>query len=416
MLQDIGIDEKEASLLFHKHPALKVASFESIKCRILSLRSIGIDALALSKLVLKSPDLLTAAEVDSLVNFIDNNFKGEIQSAQLERLLASTDPRFFTGFDRKVMLLLHHGIPREKLAYVLNNVSLSKAICLRSYEDLNSTFTYLKPYSGMDIIAKCPLILNYKFKALLVPRIEFWKELSGGDVNATGTMFLKLPAILKYSLEHAQDHVKCLQSVAGLTDSEIFKVFYIYPNIISASRKRKLVPRIELLKKCGLHPNDIFKFLTRAPLFLGLGDGNVLCKLSFLIKLGYKYQTKDFAMAMGSVTRTSCENFQKVISLFLSYGFSCEEIVMMSTKHPQILQYKCGSLEEKVEYLVEDMGREVRELLSFPAFLGYKLDDRIKRRYEEKKGVRGEGLSINKLLTVSAETFSRKGNLSESKV
>uniref|UniRef100_A0A7N0TIC4 Uncharacterized protein n=1 Tax=Kalanchoe fedtschenkoi TaxID=63787 RepID=A0A7N0TIC4_KALFE len=406
LLQDIGINDKETALLLEKHPALNFTPFQSVKLRIMSLRSIGVDGLALSRLIMKLPDLLTADEVDSLVTFVANNLMGEIQSTQLEKLLASTEPRFLAGFDRKVKLLLHHGVPREKLAYVLNTVSLSKALCLRSYEEIDSTFTYLKPYGGADIIVKCPLILNYEFGTQLLPRINFWKDLSGGDVDATGAMFRKLPAILKYSLDHGQDHVRCLRSTAGLTDSEIFKLFLIYPNTISASRERKLVPRIEFLQECGLDTNGIFKFLTRAPLFLGLADVNVLCKLTVLVKLGYKYRTKEFAMAMASATRTSCDNLQKVIGLFLSYGLLYEEILVMSKKHPQILQYSYSSLDKKLEYLIEDMGREVRELLSFPAFLGYKLDDRIKSRYEEKKETRGEGMSINKLLTVSAESFS----------
>ena len=65
----------------------------------------------------------------------------------------------------------------------------------------------------------------------------------------------------------------------------------------------------------------------------------------------------------------------------MSYGLSSEDIFSMSKKHPQILQYNPSSLEEKMEYLIEEMGREVSELLTFPAFLGYKLDDRIKHRY-----------------------------------
>ncbi|TQD85896.1 hypothetical protein C1H46_028596 [Malus baccata] len=111
---------------------------------------------------------------------------------------------------------------------------------------------------------------------------------------------------------------------------------------------------------------------------------------------------------MGSATRTSCDNLQKVVGLFLSYGLSCSDIVVMSTKHPQILQYSHAALEKKMEYLINGMGREVGELLNFPAFLGYKLDDRIKARYELRKKVLGEGMSLNKLLTVSSERFSTK--------
>uniref|UniRef100_A0A2N9IUY7 Uncharacterized protein n=1 Tax=Fagus sylvatica TaxID=28930 RepID=A0A2N9IUY7_FAGSY len=61
-----------------------------------------------------------------------------------------------------------------------------------------------------------------------------------------------------------------------------------------------------------------------------------------------------------------------------------------------------------MEYLIEDMGRDIGELLAFPAFLGYKLDERIKARYEAKKKITGEGMSLNKLLTVSTLRFSTK--------
>lgn len=108
---------------------------------------------------------------------------------------------------------------------------------------------------------------------------------------------------------------------------------------------------------------------------------------------------------MGAVTRTGCGNMQKVIGVFLSYGLSFADILAMSKKHPQILQYNHSSLEEKMEYLIGEMDREVGELLAFPAFLGYKLDDRIKHRYEVKRKTLGEGMSINKLLCVSAERF-----------
>jgi hypothetical protein len=128
-------------------------------------------------------------------------------------------------------------------------------------------------------------------------------------------------------------------------------------------------------------------------------------KLVVLVKIGYENETKELAAAMGAASRTSCENLQNVIGLFLSYGLTYADILAMSKKHPQILQYKCGALEEKLEFLIEEMGRGVRELLSFPAFLGYNLDERIKHRYEVKKLTTGEGMSINKLLSVSDDRF-----------
>ncbi|KAF8008353.1 hypothetical protein BT93_K2126 [Corymbia citriodora subsp. variegata] len=80
----------------------------------------------------------------------------------------------------------------------------------------------------------------------------------------------------------------------------------------------------------------------------------------------------------------------------------------MSKKHPQRLEFNTDSLEEKVEYLVGEMGCNLDEQLDFLAFLDYKLDSRIKHRYEGKKKIIGEGMLLNKQLNVLSERFAEK--------
>ncbi|TYI85499.1 hypothetical protein E1A91_D04G000500v1 [Gossypium mustelinum] len=407
VFREIGLNEKETNLLLGKNPTLRSTSLDRIRARVLALQSVGINGFALYRLVIKCPSVLIAEEIDPVISFVRDDLEGKVEAAQLERLFITTEARFLLGFAQKVKLLLHHEVPQEKIAHVLNNANLNKAICCKSVEELERTIAFLKPYHGIEIIVRRPAILNYDLDSQLIPKIRFLEELSGGDANATGTVLRKLPAILSYSLEHMESHVDFMKSYVGLDDREIFKIILVFPNVVSASKERKLRPRIEFLKQCGLNSNDIFKFLTRAPLFVALSfEDNLAHKLGFLVKIGYEYRTKELAVALGAVTRTSCENMQKVIGLFLSYGLSCEDIFYMSKKHPQILQYNPGSLEEKMEYLTEEMGRDVSELLTFPAFLGYKLDDRIKHRYEVKKKTAGTGMFLNKLLSESADRFS----------
>ncbi|KAL2550840.1 plastid transcriptionally active 15 [Forsythia ovata] len=351
LFQEIGFNETDTEALLDTHPALRFTPFESIRSRIHSFQSVGVSGLSLSRLIVKRPDVLTAQEIEALLYFLINDddldLNGKIEPAQLERLLNSTDPRFLVGLEKKVKLLLHFGIPQEKLVHVLNTVNLTKALCLKSFEEMERMLHFLNRFGGVSLILRRPAILNYDLEAQLAPRIKFLLELSGGDEKATGT--------------------------------------------------------------CGLNSQDIFKFLIKAPLFLSLSFAeNLACKLVFLVKIGYENRTKELAMAMGAVTRTSCKNLQENIGVFLNYGLTCEDILEMSKKHPQVLQYNHDSLEEKMDYLIEEMGREVKELLAFPAFLGYKLDGRIKHRYEVKKKILGEGMSINKLLSVSAARFSMK--------
>ncbi|KAG8390456.1 hypothetical protein BUALT_Bualt01G0085200 [Buddleja alternifolia] len=413
LFQEIGFNEKDTEAILDTNSALRFTPFESIRSRIQSLQFAGVNGLALSKLIVKRPHVLTSREIDSLLCFVVNycnlELKGKIEPAQIERLLNATDPGFLVGFEMKVRLLLTFGIPKEKLVHVLNTVNLTKALCLKSFEEMDRMLAFLNRFGGVDLILRRPAILNYDLETQLMPRIGFILELSGGDETATATVLRKFPFVLAYSVDHLNDHVEFLNSHVGLSYEEIFKIILVYPGLFSASKKRKLHPRIDFLKDCGLSPHDVFKFLIKAPLFLSLSfEENLAHKLVFLMKIGYENRTKELAMAMGAVTRCSCKNLQEVIGVYLNYGLTCEDILDMSKKHPQVLQYNHESLEEKLDYLIEEMGREVGELLSFPAFLGYKLDGRIKHRYEVKKKILGEGMSINKLLSVSAARFSKK--------
>lgn len=417
ILLEVGIEEKGVKLLLENHPGLNSTPFETIRARIQSLEDIGFDGLALSKLIVKRPDVLTAKEMDSFTNYLCNKLKGYVELIQLQRLFNTTEPRFLVGFEEKVGVLVHHGLPEDQIVYVLNNVKINKAFCLKSREEIERMVTYLNRFGGVEFILRRPAVLNYDLDTQIIPRIAFLLELSGGNEDAITTVLNKLPFILAYTVEHLKDHVEFLISFAGLTDQEIFRIILVYPNVFSASKDRKLKPRIEFLKECGLSSNDIFKFLIKAPLFVSLSfEGNLAHKLVLLVKIGYTNNTKELAMAMGAVTRTSYKNMQAVISLFLNYGLTCEDILAMGKKHPQILQYNHKSLDEKMEYLVEDMGREVGELLAFPAFLGYQLDGRIKHRYEVTKHKLGEGMSLNKLLSVSTESFSTKKKKKKSPV
>ncbi|KAL1550645.1 transcription termination factor MTERF8, chloroplastic [Salvia divinorum] len=413
LLQEMGFSEKETDAIMDANAALRLTPFETIRSRIQFLQSAGLYGATLSRLISKRPDLLTAEEINGVLSLIavngDLELKGKIEPAQVERLFNATDPRFMVGFERKVQLLLEFGVPNEKLARVLNNVNLTKALCLRSLQELERMLAFLQRFGGPELILRRPAILNYDLDAQLIPRVGFILELSGGDEAATSTVLHKFPFVLAYTVDHLKDHVQFLNSYAELSYEEIFKIVLVYPGLFSASRKRKLQPRIDFLKQCGLSPQDLYKFLMKAPLFLSLSfEENLANKLVFMVKIGYRNRTKELAMAMGAVTRCSCKNLQEVIGVFLNYGLTCEDILDMSKKHPQVLQYNHESLEEKLDYLTEEMGREVGELLSFPAFLGYKLDGRIKHRYEEKRKTLGEGMSINKLLSVSVATFSTK--------
>ncbi|XP_074583611.1 transcription termination factor MTERF8, chloroplastic-like [Curcuma longa] len=402
-LRELHLDENEAEALLLAHPELDLAPLPSLRGRVLALRSLGISGLELSRTVARRPDVLSQPEFGPFLDFALHELKG-IEPAKLEQILTGIPLQFLEGIVGGSTMLLDHGVPSEKLGHVLNHVHVRKVFCERPLRDLEQTVLFLKQYGWPELVLRRPMLLNLDLHSQLIPRVEFLIELGGGDAAAVRVLLSKLPALLSYTVEHYESHLVFWRSV-GISNEELFKIAMVYPKIFSVSKERKLEPRIEFLKQCNMDAVDIFKFLVKAPLFMSLSfEENLSKKLNFLAKIGYKHRTRELAWAFGATTRTSCENMQRLIGLFLSYGFSCEDIVAMSKKHPQVLQYNHESLEKKMEFLVEEMERDIRELLVFPAFLGYKLDERIKRRYATKKKIGGKEMPLT-LLSLSTERF-----------
>lgn len=407
LLHELGLAETQIDLLLQNYPQLDSSPPQSLHRRIAQLQSLKLTGPALHRTIARCPAILTSPELDPFLDFIHRAVTG-LDPDKLERMLVSANPQILAEFISKCQLLLDHGLPEEKLGHIINNVNVGKVFGGMPLQELEEMLLFLQCFGWPDIVLRRSAILNLDLHAQLVPRVEFLIELADGDEAAAKLLIGKLPGILAYTVEHHLSHLQFWRSV-GLSKEQVFKIALVYPNVFSVSRDRKLKPRVEFLMQCDLNAEDIFKFLIKAPTFLSLSyEKNLSKKLCFLIKIGYKHRTRELAAAVGAATRTSCENMQLVVAMFLSYGFSCEDLLTMSKKHPQVLQYSHESLEKKMEFLIVEMERDIGELMAFPAFLGYKLDDRIKHRYEAKKEVRGKGMSLNKLLSVSTKRFDLK--------
>ncbi|KAL5075276.1 hypothetical protein RYX36_014260 [Vicia faba] len=362
LFQEIGISFEESESLLSNASELSSIQLDSLHGRILLLQSLGLDRVSINQLVTKQLIVLTSNEIDPLLSFLKNELHGQLKQAKVKLVLSKK----LSDFPHKVQLLLDRGIAGDKIVHVLNKVDLSKAICHRSMEELERVISFLKPFGGVDLIVRYPAILNYDFDCQLKPRIRVLTELSGGDEKSVGKVLNKFPIILNYRAEHIEEHIEFLRSFVELDDQQIFKIVLVFPAIFTSSRERKLRPRIQFLKDCGLDSCEIFMFLINAPVFLAISfRENLAYRLVFLVKLGYEYRTKELPVAMGISSRVACENMQKTVSVLLNYGLSPEDIFAMTKKKPRILQYNHAALEKKMKYLTEEMDHDIKKLLGF---------------------------------------------------
>ncbi|KAG1354072.1 putative Transcription termination factor MTERF8, chloroplastic [Cocos nucifera] len=107
---------------------------------------------------------------------------------------------------------------------------------------------FLKGCGWPELIVRRPSLLNLDLENQLIPRVEYLAELGGGDREATG-----FDQQMACTVEHFRSHLEFWRSV-GLADEEVFRIAMVHPHIFSASKERKLKPRIEFLQyECRGH-------------------------------------------------------------------------------------------------------------------------------------------------------------------
>lgn len=62
----------------------------------------------------------------------------------------------------------------------------------------------------------------------------------------------------------------------------------------------------------------------------------------------------------------------------MGLGMSSEQVVTTVERFPRILHSSANSLEAKIRFLTEDMGRSLDELVGYPSFISLSLPNRVR--------------------------------------
>ncbi|KAG2285505.1 hypothetical protein Bca4012_034017 [Brassica carinata] len=93
------------------------------------------------------------------------------------------------------------------------------------------------------------------------------------------------------------------------------------------------------------------------------------------------------------------------IEFFERFGFSRRSAAAMFKRFPQLFNYSIGeNYEPKLNYLLGEMGRDVREVLEFPQYFSFSLENRIKPRHVACAG-RGVRLPLAVMLKTKEDGF-----------
>ncbi|KAK2394828.1 Mitochondrial transcription termination factor family protein [Trifolium repens] len=261
---------------------------------------------------------------------------------------------------------------------------------------------------GMDsdqiriIMRRFPAFAYYSLEGKIKPLVEFFLEL-GVPKEQIPIILTKRPQLCGISLsENLKPTMKFFESL-GVDKKQWAKVIYRFPALLTYSRQ-KIIESVDFLRELGISDESIGKILTRYPNIVSYSvEDNLRPTATYFRSLGVDVGA--FLFRCPQTFGLSIEaNIKPVTKFFLERGYTVEEIGTMITRYGMLYTFSLTeNMIPKWDYFMT-MDYPKSELVKFPQYFGYSLEQRIKPRYARVKEA-GVRLLLNQTLSLSSSNF-----------
>ncbi|KAH9613468.1 hypothetical protein KSS87_004890 [Heliosperma pusillum] len=295
----------------------------------------------------------------------------------------------------------------------------------RSIEELDEIVTYLESKGvRMDwmgyVISRCAEILAFDMKDLKT-RVSFYTDMGMND-HDFGTMVYDYPKVLGYyTLDEMKLKVNYLKDF-GLNNEDVGRLLAIKPQLMACGIEEQFKPLLKLFYYLGVNKDGVKRILVVKPVVFCVDlETTLVPKVQFLLDMGIKEDAVGrmlakcpplltyslykkirpvvvFLLTKAGVTQ---KNIAKVVAsapgllgcsvankldgnvkYFLSLGIRLHQLGDMIADFPILLRYNTELLRPKYRYLRRTMVRPLQDLIEFPRYLSYSLEEKIIPRHK----------------------------------
>ncbi|XP_039040821.1 transcription termination factor MTERF2, chloroplastic-like isoform X1 [Hibiscus syriacus] len=298
-------------------------------------------------------------------------------------------------------------------------------ILQRRFEEFGEIVEYLESHGVRRdwigfVISRCPRLLSYRMEEVKT-RVEFYLTM-GMNENDFGTMVFDYPGVLGYfTLEEMNEKVNYLKEF-GLSTEHVGKLLAFRPQLMGCSIEERWKPLVKYLYYLGITRDGMRRMLTIKPMIfcfdfettiapkvqffrdLGVREdaiGNMLVKFPPLLTYSLHKKIQPLVIFLMTKAGVAEKDIGKVVALgpelfgcsitktldvnvkyFLSLGIRVRQLGEMIADFPKLLRYKVDLLYPKYRYLRRTMVRPLQDLIEFPRFSSYSLEERIIPRHK----------------------------------
>ncbi|KAK4432618.1 Transcription termination factor MTEF1, chloroplastic [Sesamum alatum] len=214
------------------------------------------------------------------------------------------------------------------------------------------------------------------------------------------------PPLISTPLSQIKSTVDFLFSL-GLTPQDLRRIFPMCPELLTSSTSATIIPATTfLLREALVETADLRHVIHRRPRLLICSVERQLRPTLYFLQgtIGIEDVSKWAPLLSCSVE----SKFIPRIEYLQKLGFSYKDTIIMFRRFPSLFCYSIKeNFEPKFDYFVVEMGRELKELVAFPQYFSFSLENRIKPRHRMcvDKGV---CLALPTMLKLSERRFRER--------
>ncbi|XP_047307934.1 transcription termination factor MTERF4, chloroplastic [Impatiens glandulifera] len=280
--------------------------------------------------------------------------------------------------------------------------------------DLEPVVKYLQ---GMDIkpndiprvLERYPEVLGFKLEGTMSTSVAYLVGI-GVSRREIGGVLTKYPEILGMRVGRIiKPFVEYLEYL-GIPELAVARLIENRPHILGFDLGEKVKPNVESLLEYNVKRTGLASVIAQYPEMLGLDLKQKLISQSSILDSILGLGVEDFGRViekMPQVVSLSKIAVEKHVGFLKSCGFSIEQARDMVMGCPQLLALNLDAMKLGFEFFKDEMGRDLNELVGFPAFFTYGLESVIKPRHKvvAKKGLK---CSLAWLLNCSDQKFEER--------
>lgn len=261
-----------------------------------------------------------------------------------------------------------------------------------------------------SVLTRYPEVFGFKIEGTISTSTAYLVML-GVNPRRMGYVLTELPQILGMRVgNNIKRKVDFLKSF-GLPQSAIAKMIETRPHFLGLDLAEQMRPVVDSLVELGVAQDAISRVVTQFPDILSLDVKSKLAERMAWLTSEVGVATDDVGGLITKLPQVLVINTTKAttrVDFLRQAGFSAGDVGSMLANCPQLLAASIEkSLKPNLEYLVEKMERKFVEVIEFPPYLLYSLEEVIRPRHEETKE-KGVECSLAWMLNCEDDVFQRR--------